>query len=189
MSFQFPANGSYEYMPKGSSAFDELSSIFQPVSHSVAPSMRPSFVGLVAACLSATFISPVIGQRGDDYRDDEPRRAGSQGDSRGWQPGQPVRTSSGTIYGQPGKYRRDVSEYLGIRYAQPPVGRLRFAAPQKYRADGYVNATTYVSSLLVFALFCLLTCTVSVRAITVLSMETLSNVLMQRLSVYNISLL
>ena len=38
-----------------------------------------------------------------------------------------------------------MSEYLGIRYAESPVGRLRFAAPVAINAAGNaVNATKYV---------------------------------------------
>lgn len=59
--------------------------------------------------------------------------------------GEGVRTSSGLIIGKPASSRPEVSEYLGIPFAKPPVGDLRFAAPQAYRGKGTVNATVFVS--------------------------------------------
>ena len=66
------------------------------------------------------------------------------GKGRTYTVGQAVRTSSGLIAGQPASSRPDVSEYLGIPFAKPPVGDLRFAAPQAYISSGKINATTYV---------------------------------------------
>ncbi|KAI1556105.1 PnbA Carboxylesterase type B [Pyrenophora tritici-repentis] len=45
-----------------------------------------------------------------------------------------VHTSSGTLIGHPSSNRTYVTEFLGIRYAEAPVGELRFAAPKKYHA-------------------------------------------------------
>ncbi|CAA9964651.1 PnbA Carboxylesterase type B [Pyrenophora teres f. maculata] len=45
-----------------------------------------------------------------------------------------VHTSSGTLIGYPSSNRTHVTEFLGIRYAEAPVGELRFAAPKKYHA-------------------------------------------------------
>ena len=59
--------------------------------------------------------------------------------------GQGVRTSSGLVIGQPASSRPEVSEYLGIPFAKPPVGNLRFAAPQAYTGAGTVYATVFVS--------------------------------------------
>ena len=59
--------------------------------------------------------------------------------------GQGVRTSSGLVVGQPAASRPGVSEYLGIPFAKPPIGNLRFAAPQAYKGAGTVNATAFVS--------------------------------------------
>ena len=59
--------------------------------------------------------------------------------------GRGVRTTSGLILGQPAPARPEVSEYLGIPFAKPPVGDLRFAAPQALFGFGNVNATAFVS--------------------------------------------
>ena len=58
--------------------------------------------------------------------------------------GQGVQTSSGLVLGRPALSRPEVSEYLGIPFAKPPVGELRFAAPQPYSRYGTVNATAFV---------------------------------------------
>ena len=59
--------------------------------------------------------------------------------------GQGVQTSSGLVLGQPASSRIQVSQYLGIPFAQPPLGKLRFAAPQAFSGTGTINATAYVS--------------------------------------------
>ena len=59
--------------------------------------------------------------------------------------GQGVQTSSGLVLGQPASSRNQVSQYLGIPFAQPPLGKLRFAAPQAFSGTGTINATAYVS--------------------------------------------
>jgi hypothetical protein len=61
-----------------------------------------------------------------------------------WAPGQPVKTTSGTVTGRAASLRKDVSEYVGIPYAKPPVGDLRWAAPVKYTGTGNINGTEYV---------------------------------------------
>ncbi|XP_014552299.1 hypothetical protein COCVIDRAFT_110675 [Bipolaris victoriae FI3] len=45
-----------------------------------------------------------------------------------------VETSSGIVVGHPASNKTHVTEFLGIRYAEAPVGELRFAAPKKYQA-------------------------------------------------------
>jgi len=45
-----------------------------------------------------------------------------------------VKTTSGTIVGHQASNRTSVTEFLGIRYGQAPVGNLRFAPPQRYVA-------------------------------------------------------
>jgi hypothetical protein len=45
-----------------------------------------------------------------------------------------VHTSSGIVVGHQSTNRSRVTEFLGIRYAEAPVGELRFAAPKKYVA-------------------------------------------------------
>jgi hypothetical protein len=66
---------------------------------------------------------------------------------RAWTVGQAVDTTSGTIVGHAATNTNQVSEYLGIRYAEPPIGNLRFAAPKAYKSKATYNATNFVSSL------------------------------------------
>jgi cholinesterase len=63
-----------------------------------------------------------------------------------WNIGQEVNTSSGNVIGHASSWQTEVSEYLGIRYAQPPVGPLRFAPPRPYNGTGAVEAAKFVSS-------------------------------------------
>ena len=58
--------------------------------------------------------------------------------------GKPVKTSSGTVVGHAATIRNQVSEYLGIPFAKPPLGKLRFAAPQRFKGNGTINASKYV---------------------------------------------
>ncbi len=58
--------------------------------------------------------------------------------------GATVQTSSGPITGHAAK--NGISEYLGIPYAQPPLGPLRFAAPQQFTSTAPVNAAVFVSA-------------------------------------------
>ena len=58
--------------------------------------------------------------------------------------GASVETSSGLVEGHAAPRRPAVSEYLGIPYASPPIGGLRFAAPVAYNFNGTINATAYV---------------------------------------------
>ncbi|KAG9684842.1 cholinesterase, partial [Aureobasidium melanogenum] len=73
-------------------------------------------------------------QDGEEYRYDDPERSGSSA---------PVNTTSGLIIGHASRNRSQVSEYLGIPYAQPPLGELRFAAPQQYSSDDIFNASSF----------------------------------------------
>ncbi|PBP19299.1 Acetylcholinesterase [Diplocarpon rosae] len=60
-----------------------------------------------------------------------------------WQVGQTVRTSSGEVRGHRATKRSSVSEYLGIPYAEPPVGKLRWAAPQPFRGSAVINGSSF----------------------------------------------
>ena len=55
-----------------------------------------------------------------------------------------VNTTSGQVIGHPARNRTGVAEYLGIPYAQPPLGALRFAPPLPYRSSAVLNASSYV---------------------------------------------
>ncbi|OWP06027.1 hypothetical protein B2J93_1784 [Marssonina coronariae] len=59
------------------------------------------------------------------------------------QVGRTVSTSSGEVRGHCAMNRRSVSEYLGIPYASPPVGKLRWAAPQPFRGSTVINGSFF----------------------------------------------
>jgi hypothetical protein len=60
-----------------------------------------------------------------------------------WKIGQQVKTTSGTVIGHAADWKPEVSEYLGIRFAEPPVGKLRFAAPVSYKGNETITATKF----------------------------------------------
>jgi cholinesterase len=62
---------------------------------------------------------------------------------RSWAVGQAVNTTSGLLTGQAADWKPEVSEYLGIPFAQPPVGDLRFAGPKPFKSDKPLSATKY----------------------------------------------
>ena len=64
-----------------------------------------------------------------------------------FQVGGPINSNIGTVQGAASKIRPEVSAYLGIRFAKPPVGELRFAAPVPADASNstIINATDFVS--------------------------------------------
>ena len=64
--------------------------------------------------------------------------------STNWTVGQTVQTYSGPVSGHAASNDTQVSEYLGIPFAQPPVGELRFAPPVKYQGNSSINGTNYV---------------------------------------------
>jgi len=62
-----------------------------------------------------------------------------------WLTGQTVNTTSGLVSGHGATNQSGVSEYLGIPFAQPPIGDLRFAAPVKFTGSASLNGTSFVS--------------------------------------------
>lgn len=59
-----------------------------------------------------------------------------------------VNTTSGEVQGQVSNLRPNVSEYLGIPFAEPPIGDLRFKAPVPIQVSNEtLNATDYVSTV------------------------------------------
>jgi cholinesterase len=54
-----------------------------------------------------------------------------------------VATTNGLITGHPASNISSVTEFLGIPFAQPPVGSLRFAPPQPYNGTGPYLAASY----------------------------------------------
>ena len=70
-------------------------------------------------------------------------RAQSSPTQRSFSVGQEVNTTSGIIHGHAAANRTEVSEYLGIPFAQPPLGGLRFAAPKPYLSSAHFNASSF----------------------------------------------
>ncbi|KAL0941190.1 carboxylesterase [Colletotrichum truncatum] len=60
-----------------------------------------------------------------------------------WTVGEAVETSSGPVEGHAASGADQVSEYLGIPYAQPPVGNLRFQPPAKYTGSSTINGSSF----------------------------------------------
>ncbi|KAK0379950.1 carboxylesterase [Colletotrichum limetticola] len=60
-----------------------------------------------------------------------------------WTVGQSVTTSSGPVAGHVATGVEQVSEYLGIPYAQPPVGPLRFQPPVKFTGASPINGSDF----------------------------------------------
>ena len=67
-----------------------------------------------------------------------------------WTIGQVVHTTSGSVKGHGAPLSPSVSEYLGIRYAQPATGKLRFAAPAAYKSSGKIPGDKYVRYMVGF---------------------------------------
>jgi cholinesterase len=60
-----------------------------------------------------------------------------------WKVGEQVKTTSGVARGRPAQLADEVSEYLGIPYAAPPIGNLRWRPPQKFNGTGDIDATKW----------------------------------------------
>jgi len=63
-----------------------------------------------------------------------------------WKVGQRVRTSSGPVDGHLAPNSSQVSEYLGIPFAKPPIGALRFEPPEQYVSSSLLNGSIFVCS-------------------------------------------
>ncbi|KAK9420204.1 hypothetical protein SUNI508_06732 [Seiridium unicorne] len=60
-----------------------------------------------------------------------------------WVVGQTVNTTSGSVIGHPASNNTEVSEYLGIPYAQPPVDNLRWQPPVAYTGTAPINGSAF----------------------------------------------
>jgi hypothetical protein len=62
-----------------------------------------------------------------------------------WIVGQEVLTTSGKVKGSPAtrKGYQQVSQYVGIPFAEAPVGPLRWAAPKPFRGTGTIDGTKW----------------------------------------------
>lgn len=58
-----------------------------------------------------------------------------------------VRTTSGNVVGHPARNRTDVTEYLGVRYAEATSGTLRFQPPVAFKSSLTYEADEYVRYL------------------------------------------
>ncbi|KAI9781661.1 MAG: hypothetical protein M1839_005878 [Geoglossum umbratile] len=65
-------------------------------------------------------------------------------DNDNWTVGRRVKTTSGFVTGHPAPNASHLSEYLGIPYAKPPVGDLRFASPRAFEGHGTVDGSNFV---------------------------------------------
>jgi hypothetical protein len=64
-----------------------------------------------------------------------------------WQVGDTIKTTSGSVKGHASEWKPTVSEYLGIPYAVPPVGNLRWKKAQPYKDVGKtILADKFVST-------------------------------------------
>ena len=57
--------------------------------------------------------------------------------------GATVQTTSGPVTGRPASNATSVTEFLGIPFAQPPIGDLRFAAPKTFNSSKPINGTAF----------------------------------------------
>jgi cholinesterase len=68
---------------------------------------------------------------------------GTSAAPRSWNVGQGVKTTNGLIKGHSSYRAPGVSEYLGIPYAEPPVGDLRWRHPRKLRKNAEYSADKF----------------------------------------------
>lgn len=61
-----------------------------------------------------------------------------------WTIGRTVTTTSGIVNGHAATVAKGVSEYLGIPYAIPPVGNLRWTAPKALVSTQSINGSAVV---------------------------------------------
>lgn len=54
-----------------------------------------------------------------------------------------VKTTNGRVTGHQANNAASVIEYLGIPYAKPPVGDLRFAPPERFEGDSHYEAAHF----------------------------------------------
>ena len=85
-----------------------------------------------------------LGFLGSTTATDTPLHDVSTRQNTSWKVGQVVQTSSGPVQGHASRNFSRVSEYLGVPYAQPPVGNLRFQPPVKFSGTKAINASRYV---------------------------------------------
>lgn len=67
------------------------------------------------------------------------------GSAAQWVVGQTVNTTSGPVDGHAASNNTEVSEYLGIPFAEPPVDDLRWQRPVAYNDTAPINGTAFVS--------------------------------------------
>jgi cholinesterase len=88
---------------------------------------------------AAQLLVTILGMVVSSYADVSARQ------TRNWTVGQSVKTSSGVVSGHAsGNLGLGVSEYLGIPFAAPPIGDLRFAPPQAFVSNGSAISGDYL---------------------------------------------
>lgn len=116
--------------PLGSATKPPLPTLSTSISQ-VIPSKPSSSASKAASSASKPVSSPIKAS------------SAAQPSSTGYTVGQAVDTTSGTIIGHPAPNAPDVSEYLGIRFGQAPVGDLRFAPPRAYRSTATYQGASF----------------------------------------------
>ena len=91
--------------------------------------MKPSIL------LAATTLSSIIVRVGATIHEHQ---------SSNWTVGQRVQTSSGPVSGQAAANESEVSQYLGIPFAQAPTGNLRFAPPIQFNGTELIDGSSFV---------------------------------------------